>query len=505
MSHIGNIRDSYGKQFSIAVANTYSYNVLTGSNLPANTLIIASNVDESLNDTGTYSLIATDSSGNPARITYSISEGNGLYYSEEDDALSMHIDNVTIKNSTGGLYFDLSYVLSDDFNISGNSVNINMNNIPSATKTNLGVARIDGKTLRIDGDILYVATDSLNYANNETHQYGIGIGDGKTIVTTNGKVTLNVDTLSKATNEEYGLLIGGDNTVHIEDGIISVNTQGLSFASEDKFGISKPDNQTIIFNENDDITVNEEKLDNASTANYGLVRIDSSSLTVKDGKISMRDYDKINSYISKYTDTVAEYKKKIDEYNDFLSSGNILFKDKDIQLFVINETSVAELVHPKSEEEVINMPLQTVSAVFDIITTCDFILSIQFEQGTNEFPNVDILEVNYNDEKLYTKEQALDIKTVYPSTEGQKKKLTIKFTAKNYRNSIKTQYVVTSVNIMIANNEDHIKSKSEKYSIVRYNSLYELMVKGEEEEEKKDREYIIDQGSIFWRKTKSAE
>jgi len=498
MSQLGNIEKSYGKQFNIAIANTYSYNVLKGNNLPANTFIIASNVDEDLNDTGSYSLIVTDANGTPIRLTYSLSEGNGLYYSSKDDAISMHIDNKTLKTSQNKIYFDLASVLSDDLILNGNSLNINMSSIKSSTRNNYGVAKIDNRTLKMDGDSLYVSTDNLNYSNNSTEQYGIGLGDNKTIFTNNGVISLNINSLNKSNSERYGIVSSDNNTIKINDGIISVNTEALAKANASQYGISKPDNRTIVFDKNRNITVNEQNLSLATNTEYGLAKIDNASLNVENGKISMKDYDNINSYIDKYSKTITNYKNKINEYNNFLSSGNILFKDKSIQQFVINETSVAEFTHPKENEEIINMPLQTVSAVFDIVTTCDFIMTIQFEEDTNEFPNVDILEVNYNDEKTYTKTQALDVKTVYKSTEGQKKKLIIKFIGKNYRNSVRTEYVITSINVTIANKDDNTKSKTEKFSIVRYNSLY-YNIKEEKEEKEKAKVYVIDQDSAYWR------
>ena len=60
MSKLGNIYLSYGKEFKISIANTYSNIVLSGSNLPVNSIIISSNVDDNFEDTGSYSLIATD-------------------------------------------------------------------------------------------------------------------------------------------------------------------------------------------------------------------------------------------------------------------------------------------------------------------------------------------------------------------------------------------------------------------------------------------------------------
>ena len=134
-----------------------------------------------------------------------------------------------------------------------------------------------------------------------------------------------------------------------------------------------------------------------------------------------------------------------------------------------------------------------------------FNLSVVFEDGTNEFPNVDLLEVNYNDEEIYDKETALNPKMVYKSTNGEKKKLTVRFSAKNYRNSINSEFLVTSVNIRVSNVEDNLKYKSEKYSIVRYNSLYNtIKAKEDKEKEQNDKEfYIVEKDTIRWRESKN--
>ena len=88
-----------------------------------------------------------------------------------------------------------------------------------------------------------------------------------------------------------------------------------------------------------------------------------------------------------------------------------------------------------------------------------------------------------NDKIIYKKQEALSPSTVYPSTKGEKKQITVRFAAKNFKNSNKGEYLITSINFIISNAEDHLKYKTNKYSIVRYNSLYEALKK--EDEEKK--------------------
>ena len=81
MSRLGNIQESYGKQVTIAVANTYSSTVLGSDALPKNALIIASPVvtdSHGTHDIGTYTMLMTDNFGEAVRLTYTMQEGNGL-------------------------------------------------------------------------------------------------------------------------------------------------------------------------------------------------------------------------------------------------------------------------------------------------------------------------------------------------------------------------------------------------------------------------------------------
>ena len=90
---------------------------------------------------------------NPVRLTYTIKEGNGLYYSSDDDTISLHIDNETIKDISLELTFDISSV--NDFNISNKDISINMNAIPNSSKNTFGIEKIDKKTIKIDNDTIF--------------------------------------------------------------------------------------------------------------------------------------------------------------------------------------------------------------------------------------------------------------------------------------------------------------------------------------------------------------
>ena len=496
MSKLGYIQNSYGKPFSISVANTYSFNVMAASkSLPKNTLIISSNVDDNGYDTGSYSLIVTDYEGNPVRLTYSISEGNGLHYSSDSDSLSLSIDNDTIiYDRENGLTINLNNHLDNSLVVDSGSITLDLSKFPLASDTNYGISYIDGYTIKSDDGMIYIDTSALMYSNNSTDTYGIAIGDGETIYSDNGRLSVNISSLKKADDNGFGISKGDEYTVHTIDGILSVDTSNLDKATSITFGISKISDNTLMFDSENNITVNEKNLSISSPDKYGISAIDSRTLDVTDGVVSVKQYNNIFSKINLHEGIFSEYKKKLDDYINYLSSGNVLLKNKNILLFAINETSAVELNKPLFDEEVVNMPLQTVTAVFDVITTCDFILNIDFKEGTNEFPLVDVFEVNYNDEKSYTKVEALDPKTIFPSTSGKLKKFIIKFSAKNFRNTVKLSHIITDVNIQISSADDHNKYLSQKFSILRYNSAY-----NEERSSSVLEEYfVLMNDSVYW-------
>ena len=501
MSKLGYISQSYGKEFKISVANTYSYNIIGGTNLPSNTLIISSNIDSEGNDTGTYSLLVTDYLGTSVRLTYTIKEGNGLYYSNDNDSISLNIDNDTIvSDGNGDLSLNILPHLSDWFNVDENgNISINTIKFPDSSINEYGISSIDNETIKSDDDTIYVNTQNLRYSNNSTNEYGIAIGDGNTIISQNGYLSLNTDSFPKANNSEYGFVKGDNNTINIENGIISVNTDNLNIATDVNYGISKPDSKTIIFNENDLITINEKNLSISSDTSYGLSKIDTSTIKIESDKISMKDYPSFKNLMDKYQNQYDEYTTEINKIKEVLKSGNTLVKDKDIQLFSINESSVIEIDKPEFDEELDKMPLQYVSAKFNIMTNCDFILNIDFEEGTNESPAVDLVNVIYDDILPgLTKEEAMNPKTVYKSTEGKIKNIVVKFSAKNFRKTTGDESLVTSIRFTVSSVEDNSKRKSEKFSIVRYNSLYKEEVNVEEETTKKEYSFVVT--NIEWSK-----
>lgn len=501
MSKLGYISNIVGKQLNLAVANTYSQNVLDGSNLPSNSIIISSPIDSNGNDIGTYSMLATDNEGNPIRLTYSISEGNGLYYSSFSDSLKLNIDNNTIKiNSTYNLYSTLKNVIDENTLISNSNetISVDVNNIGIASTEKFGISKIDGETINSDNGNIFVNTSKLEYSNSLSESFGIGVGDGVGLISTNGLLEINESSLEKGTRERSGVVKPDGKTISSNDGILSANTIAFAKAIKDRFGISKVDNIKLRFNKDNKVSVNTNSIQSASDKNYGVSKIDTNTLDIDDNNVlSANKYMTIREYIDKYYDLSEEYRNKLSLIREEIKQNPKFLKKDEILLFSINETSVTSLDKPKYQEPVISMPDQYVNVDLNIITTCDFTLSVLFDDSTNESPSVSLINVNYNDEDVFENNN-IDPNKIYSSTNGELKKITLKFWAKNFSNSKKPDTISTGIFITVSNSNNTEKSITEKYAIIRYNSLYEKY--------QEDEEIIVDTGrwqlvasSVQWR------
>lgn len=315
MSKLGNIYNSYGNQFSISIANTYSYNVLNGSNLPNNTIIISSNINDKLEDTGTYSLIVTDYEGTPIRLSYTIQQGNGL--SVNDDILYLDIDNKTIKTSSyNSLYIDLTYLIDNStITYTNNVLSVNVDNIKIADEDNKGILRVDGKTISSDEGKLYVQTSNLEYSNNLSNIYGIFTSESDSLIISNGIVSIDTESLDKCNENEFGIARCDENTLTIEeDGNINLDIDNLDRASNDKFGTIKC-SDTIEINQDGEIQVNTNNLNKSSFYSDGIIKIDNDTVILDEsGKyISIKDYNKILNDIEKISNSVDNTYKELNK------------------------------------------------------------------------------------------------------------------------------------------------------------------------------------------------
>lgn len=320
MSSLGNIRLSYGKQFNIAIANTYSNIVLAGSNLPANAIIISSNIDESLQDTGSYSIIATDNYGSPVRLTYCIKQGNGLITDDENkDVIILNIDNSTIKNIQGGLHIDLSSINENDIHVNDNKLEVNNDLIDIAATTNRGILAIDGKTIMVD-DTLFINTDNLKYSNNETLSYGIISSSDNIMKIDNGIISVEESNIPHAGEDSIGIATADDRTLTLSENMFNVNTDLLDKAKDDEFGIISVDDNKIK-SDKGILYVNTDNLKKATVSEKGIVSVDGHSIK-SDGesKISVINYDEMLNSLEKLINNINDEYKSLDDIKNHILS-----------------------------------------------------------------------------------------------------------------------------------------------------------------------------------------
>ena len=468
MSKLGYIQESFGKQFNIAISNTYGYNVLGGNNLPSNTLIISSPVDEDNNDIGTYSLLVTDYLGTPIRLSYTIQEGNGLIYN--NDSIELVIDNDTIVENNNQLSAYLfSLVDNDTIIVNEDKLDINLDNLNKISEDNRGLFKIDEKTIKSNEGELYVDTSSLNYANKNINS-GIVIGDGLTINSENGILSVIQDSIYKSSKDNFGVVKGGNDTLNIENGVISVNTENLSKSNEIEYGIVKPDNITIGLNEKQELVINTQNLEKVSYTNGGIFKYDPEIFEINNDKLSIKNINKINEKLSNIKQNIDNLKLKIDDLNTLLSEykGGIIgpmifdFHCIDIPTGMFRKPNY--LNEPISE-----MNFQYISVDFVVSTNCPFLVSIKIEDDIN--PQISLYEINYNNiNKYYGNSGLLE---TYQSTNGEKLPIKITFIGKNYYSGDVSEYSKkVKINITISYVNDISIFKTVRYSIVRFNSSY---------------------------------
>jgi len=294
MSKLGNIRLSYGKQFNVAVANTYSNIVLSGSNLPANTIIVTSATDDKNNDIGSYSLLVTDSLGNPVRLTYCIEPGNGLNVDSNDgDVIRIMIDNNSIKDSAAGLTIDLSAFEQTNVHNTNNVLSVTTNELPVASTSSRGITAVDGKTVKSDNYTLYIDTDELRYGDNGSSSYGMIKSTDSILVVENGVMSIDSTALPVASNESMGVCRFDDRTITTDGENVYVNTENLDTANETEFGIITADNNKILCSEGV-LSVNTQALRKATSSTRGTLSFDGSIISLNEtGQITIPSHTTI--------------------------------------------------------------------------------------------------------------------------------------------------------------------------------------------------------------------
>lgn len=469
MSKLGYIHKSYGNGLHLATANTYGYNVLSGSNLPVNALIIASPVDEYNTDLGTYSLIATDYEGTPVRLTYTIKEGSGIEYS--DDSLKVKIDNKTIVENNHELTADIYKLIDNDTIIyEKDELKVNPDKLRSVSSGKPGLFKIDGKTIKSADNKIYVDTESLNYANPNAKTAGTVIGDNNIVSINNGVISLNQKKFRKASDDNYGTVIGAEGMIHCEEGVISVNTEALSACTNSSPGIVIPDGNSIRLTTETELYADTNGLTLTSERNFGVFKYDPETFVMNDNKLAVKDYLVFDNLINDLHKAEAEINKQIADINYLFEEYKVGLEKPEIYDFHCMDRITGVIVPPVFlNQKPYQMNTQFVSVDFAISTNCPFTISLKYDDNVD--PAIQLYTINYDN--IFDFKGNDGLLETYQTTQGRKKPLRFSFICKNYFNNNTSEFSkTTKITITVSYADDKSINKSLIYSITRFNSGY---------------------------------
>lgn len=472
MSKLSYIHSSYGKPFGIAVANTTSYNVLNSKNLPSNILIVASPIDStSYEDFGIHSLLATDFQGNPLRLTYEISQGNGLV-ENKDGSIELKIDNTTIKeNEFGQLYVDLShFVKTNGFELISDKLAISTNNMPKSSSSSFGVIKTDAIGTSSNQGTISIQTQNLDLSDGDSDIPGIILKSSNTINVTNGILSVNTSSLSHGTETTYGIVKTDGNLLTSYNGSISFDVSKLDICSSTTYGLASVDGTTIVSSQDGTISANFASIAKASPTSFGIVCGDDMTTNVYNGVLEVKGLTELQQSVLAIGENIAQLNNRIITIEDELANLSPEIKSPMIFTFVCDGLASATLVKPTEYGEVPEkMPVQKVTAKFIVNTNCPFKITLQYIDNVD--PEISLYEINYNDVDKYP--GVVGLTRTYQSTEEKDVRISLSWLCKNYRTNKSMEYSNKTrvlLKVMFAN--DITINKEVKYSITRFNSLY---------------------------------
>lgn len=463
MSKLGNLKKSYGNRLNIAISSISGDLLLSGKRLPANTLILNSQINDKNEDIEVTGIFITDYEGNAVRLTYTIEPGNGL--NTEHDKVFISTDDTLCVNNNDALSVNLKQLVDNDTLIvtDDNKLKLNTSSIGFASKTKGGVVTLDNLTLKNNEDnVLYVDTINLEYATN----FSLGIAkpdiDGKTTMFLED-YSLAVDTskLTMSTVDNHGICKVDNNTINAKNGVLSANINNFDKANSSKYGVAKIDNNTIKLNSNNCIYVDTSCLPKATSLNKGIVKGDNNSILIENGIASVKFHKQILDKIKTYNNTLNTLKTKFEKLNNDITD---LSNQNDYGIrFVEFCNNTSTILNPLET----TMNNNDIRIRISVITTCDFYILVNMSDGEGESPVVN--SIMYDDKNDDV--QPYVETTKYPSTNGEQKDISIHVICKNYEklNTLEATSI-TKVYIKIQNANGTANDFRElEYSIVRNN------------------------------------
>lgn len=251
------------------------------------------------------------------------------------------IDNITLKtNMPGGMAVADGFAsqrisvnldnIVDGASITTASKNgkrvlkVNTDFLTIATTTKPGIVKVDGSTIKINGNKqIYVDSKSLKAV---TGKGGTGVvtipaqGVGDLYVDNSGVLRVNPYFMPKCSTEDsskenrgFGVCaVDGITIKASQNGVLSVVSKALDNASSTKNGVVRPDNSTIKIQPSGVIYVDTQKLTQGSAAEAGIVKYDNKSITKNtQGQLTVTNASKWDSDIADILTKISGYNSQI--------------------------------------------------------------------------------------------------------------------------------------------------------------------------------------------------
>ena len=271
----------------------------------------------------------------------------------------------------------------------------------------------------------------------------------KTINISNGKLNVLTYNLDKASYTNYGVIKTDNKTTYSdEDGIIHVLTNGLEHSTVSNYGISKGDQITIKSN-NGILSVDTRKLSYATYTQPGIILVDSYSLTVNEGKIEVNRYNEIESILDRYNVQYELFSYDIENLKNRTSKLETAALQEVIEFLIPIGDPETELPQPVVNGNTVNQYSDTKTISFNIKTNCKFNVNVEYKNGTNDYSQVELINVNYNNQTINANQLA---NTIFNETGNIVNIINFTFAVKNYNKndnvtSINTQVIISAASI----------------------------------------------------------
>lgn len=506
MSQIGYTPENIGERFNIVTTHYTAYDLLKDWNgsLAYNSLILCSPLTPQGNelvDYGSYALIATDYQGNGVRLTYHLRPGNGLKVNAHTtyswDDLSLEIDKDSIMtNDYEELHVVKVNIIDNDTLMANGSepigngryrtrIGVVTANLDKASDISYGIAKGDGLTIDTENGILSVQTQNLEYVDDETNTSGIvrfnpDVTEGydwRTVEANNGVLHVVTYNLDRATADQVGVMKPDTDTTYVHaGGILSVRTAGLEKASyidgELSYGIVRGDNYTIQIDPNEPgvLRANSRNMAGASTEEYGVVKLDSYSLNVDQaGFTKVNRFPEIIAILNRYMDDYNYIISRLIDHENRITALENAAAAEYIYSFNNYGTSTTVLVEPywdlDSQTVISESELKTV--VFSINTNCPFNVSFEFEDQSNVTPQITLQTVRLGNGPAI--EASALQNYAFSSTEMNESTLSFTFNCRNYASSTEEAFTLTNVTIRVSSINNSAVNASGHHIFKRWN------------------------------------